>query len=195
MSVQSNRRRKNAYKDIVERFTGFTTNSSGWLHDLISNSMANSYEGYESGAGISPADAFSALFNYHSMLEQMEFNQMLQEDAQAFNQQMQESSQAFSALEAEKQRDWEEMMYNKYETIGAQVQQMSAAGLNPALLYGGVSTGSVGSGASAGSAGMASSPSSSASASSVGDVGAGISNLPGGQLMMEMLGCLKASAY
>lgn len=188
MSILSNRRRQNAYSDIVSRFTRYNSGSSGWLTDLISGSLSHTYEGYESGAGISPTDAFSAMFNYQSMLEQMEFNQMLQENAQAFNKQMQEDSQAFSSLEAEKQRNWEEMMYNKYESIPAQVQQMTSAGLNPALLYGGVSSGSVGSGASAGSAGMASSPVSSAGSSSVGDAGAGISNLPGGQLMMEMLG-------
>lgn len=188
MGILSRRKRQNEYSNIVSHFTRYTAGSKDWLSNLLSSSMAHTYEGYESGAGISPADAFQSLFNYRSMLEQMEFNQMLQEDAQAFNQKMQESSQAFSSMEAEKQRDWEEMMYNKYETIGAQVHQMSAAGLNPALLYGGVSAGSVGSGASAGSAGMASSPASSAGSAAVGDVGAGISNLPGGQLMMEMLG-------
>lgn len=188
MGLLSRRKRANAYSDALSRFTRYSSGSSNWLSNLISGSLAHDYDEYEAGAGISPADAFSSMFNYRSMLEQMDFNRMLQEDAQAFNQKMQESSQAFSSMEAEKQRDWEEMMYNKYETVGAQVHQMSAAGLNPALLYGGVSSGSVGSGASAGSAGMASSPVSPAGSASVGDLGAGISNLPGGQLMMEMLG-------
>ena len=189
MSVVSSRRRKNAYKDITERFLGSLNGSSGWLHDLISNSIANSYEGHESGAGISPADAFQAQYNYKTMLEQMEFNRLMQEDAQAFNAEMQENVQAFNAAEAEKQRFWEEQMYNKYQSPEAMVQQYAAAGLNPALAMTGGAQGPVsmnGTSASAGSG--ATSGTASAAAASVGDVGAGISNLPGGQLMMELLG-------
>ena len=42
------------------------------------------------------------------------------------------------------ERAWQEDMYNKYQSIPAQVQQMKAAGLNPALMYGsGASGGSM----------------------------------------------------
>lgn len=189
MGIQSQRRRKNTYKDIAERFSGYMTGSSGWLRDLINNSMANSYEGHESGAGISPADAFTALFNYKSMLEQMEFNRLMQEDAQAFNAEMQANSQAFNSAEAEKQRFWEEQMYNEYQSPEAMVQQYARAGLNPALAMTGGAQGPVSMNGAAASAGSgATSGAASAAAASIGDVGAGISNLPGGQLMMEMLG-------
>lgn len=42
----------------------------------------------------------------------------------------------FNAVEAQKARQWNEQMYNKYNSPIAQVQQFKDAGLNPNLLYG-----------------------------------------------------------
>lgn len=49
------------------------------------------------------------------------------------------------------QQQWQEDMYNRYQSLPAQVQQMQLAGLNPALMYGsGASVGSVSSGGAVG---------------------------------------------
>lgn len=49
------------------------------------------------------------------------------------------------------QQTWQEDMYNRYQSLPAQVQQMQQAGLNPALMYGsGASVGSVSSGGAVG---------------------------------------------
>lgn len=45
---------------------------------------------------------------------------------------MQEQN-SFNAREAQKNRDWQEQMYQKYSSVPAQVAQMRAAGLNPFL--------------------------------------------------------------
>lgn len=45
---------------------------------------------------------------------------------------MQEQN-AFNAREAKKNRDWQELMYQKYSSVPAQVAQMRASGLNPFL--------------------------------------------------------------
>lgn len=39
----------------------------------------------------------------------------------------------FNSLEAQKNRDWQEQMYQKYSSVGSQVAQMRANGLNPFL--------------------------------------------------------------
>ena len=60
---------------------------------------------------------------------------------------MQEQNR-FNAEEAEKDRDWQELMYRMFGTSSAKANDMRAAGLNP--LLGDVSaSGNVGSGASA----------------------------------------------
>lgn len=189
MGIFSRKRRNNAYNDATGRFTRVLSPSPSWLRSLITGSLAHSYDEYEAGAGISPADAFQSQFNYNTMLEQMEFNRLMQEDAQAFNAQMQANSQAFNAAEAEKQRFWQEEMYNEYQSPEAMVRQYAAAGLNPALAMTGGAQGPVSMSGAAASAGSgATSGAASASAAAVGDMGAGISNLPGGQMLLEMLG-------
>lgn len=58
----------------------------------------------------------------------------------------------FSANQAMIDRQWQENMYNKYESYQGQVNQMKEAGINPALMYSnGSSVSSVGSGSSAAS--------------------------------------------
>lgn len=56
----------------------------------------------------------------------------------------------FNAEEAKKQRDWQESIYNRYESAPAQSAQYRAAGLNPQLV--GIQNGSVGQGATASAA-------------------------------------------
>ena len=97
MGILSRKRRNNAYANATDRITRNLSSSSGWLTDLINGSLARSYDEYESGAGISAADAFQAQYNYKTMLEQMAFNREMQEDSQAFNAEMQANSQAFNA--------------------------------------------------------------------------------------------------
>lgn len=189
MGILSRKRRNNAYANATDRITRNLSSSSGWLTDLINGSLARSYDEYESGAGISAADAFQAQYNYKTMLEQMEFNKLMQEDAQTFNAEMQANSQAFNAAEAEKQRFWQEEMYNEYQSPEAMVRQYSEAGLNPALAMTGGAQGPTSMNGAAASAGSgATSGAASAASASVGDMGAGISNLPGGQMLLEMLG-------
>lgn len=189
MGIFQRKRRNNAYTNATHRITRNLSSSPGWLSDLINGSLARSYDEYESGAGISAADAFQAQFNYKTMLEQMEFNKAMQEDAQTFNAEMQEDAQAFNAAEAEKQRFWEEQMYNQYQSPQAMASQYAQAGLNPALAMTGGAQGPTSMNGAAASAGSgATSGAASAASASVGDMGAGISNLPGGQMLLEMLG-------
>ena len=189
MGIFQRKRRNNAYSNALYRITRNLSTSSGWLTNLIGGSLAHSYDEYEAGAGISTADAFEAQYNYKTMHEQMEFNQLMQEDAQAFNAEMQANSQAFNAAEAEKQRSWQEEMYNEYQSPEAMVRQYSQAGLNPALAMTGGAQGPTSMNGAAASAGSgATSGAASAASASVGDLGAGISNLPGGQMLLEMLG-------
>lgn len=49
----------------------------------------------------------------------------------------QREANQFSASQAEIARDWQEEMYNKYESPQAMIRQYQDAGLNPALMYGG----------------------------------------------------------
>ena len=134
MGIFQRKRRNKSFEDSNRRFLSKTSGvTPDWLSSLIQGSLAANYDEYEAGAGISTSDAFQAQYNYKTMLEQMEFNAQMQEDAQAFNAQMQEDSQAFNAAEAEKQRFWEEEMYNEYQSPAAMVRQYSKAGLNPAL--------------------------------------------------------------
>lgn len=53
----------------------------------------------------------------------------------------------FNSVEAKKQRDWQESMYNRFQSPSAQSAQYRAAGLNPQLM--GIQNGSVGQGATA----------------------------------------------
>ena len=189
MGFIQRKRRNNAYANATDRITRNFSSSPGWLSDLVNGYLAHSYDEYESGAGISGSDAFHAMYNYKTMLEQMEFNKEMQEDAQAFNAEMQEDAQAFNSAEAEKQRSWEEEMYNQYQSPQAMARQYEQAGLNPALAMTGGAQGPTSMNGAAASAGSgATSGAASAASASVGDMGAGISNLPGGQMMLEMLG-------
>ena len=73
MGIFQRKRRNNAYANATDRITRNLSSSPGWLTDLINGSLAHSYDEYESGAGISGADAFQAMYNYKTMLEQMVF--------------------------------------------------------------------------------------------------------------------------
>lgn len=55
----------------------------------------------------------------------------------------------FNRKEAEAARDWQESMYNQYQSPSAMVDQYKEAGLNPALMYGSAGSGSIPSGPSA----------------------------------------------
>lgn len=48
----------------------------------------------------------------------------------------QREANQFSAQQAEIARDWQEHMYNQYESPQARIRQYEEAGLNPALMYG-----------------------------------------------------------
>lgn len=85
----------------------------------------------------------------------------------------------YNAEQAQIARDWEEEMYNKYESPSAMVAQYQDAGLNPALMYQGASGGSIGSSAVA--SGSANSP------SNVGNTGLDIFNS-----MLSMVSTLKS---
>ena len=117
MGIFQRKRRNRSFEDSNRRFLAKTSGvTPDWLTSLIQGSLAANYDEYEAGAGISTSDAFQAQYNYKTMLEQMEFNRLMQEDAQAFNAEMQEDAQAFNSAEAEKQRFWEEQMYNQYQS-------------------------------------------------------------------------------
>ena len=80
-------------------------------------------------------------------------------------------------------------MYNQYQSPQAMARQYEQAGLNPALAMTGGAQGPTSMNGAAASAGSgATSGAASAASASVGDMGAGISNLPGGQMLLEMLG-------
>lgn len=61
---------------------------------------------------------------------------------------MNEKNLRAQIVENQKNRDWQEKMYNKYQSPQAQAQQMQSAGINP-YLQGNVSTQSVGSSSTA----------------------------------------------
>ena len=61
-----------------------------------------------------------------------------------------------SSSEAQKSRDWNEEMYNKYESPDAIKRQYEQAGLNPALMYEGYQPSSVSSSSAQGTAGTGS---------------------------------------
>lgn len=116
--------------------------------------------------------------------KQREHARQQQEDAQSFNAEQAQLDRDFQSSEAQINRDFQSKMaedaydrevefYEQYQSIGAQIRQYKDAGLNPALLAGGVSPAS--------SAPVSASPSGSlpsgASASSGASV-AGVSSLP-----------------
>ena len=68
------------------------------------------------------ASAISSLFNNHSQRKTNQMNYKIMQEQNRFN-----------ALEAAKNRDWQEQMYQKYSSVGSQVAQMRANGLNPFL--------------------------------------------------------------
>lgn len=69
----------------------------------------------------------------------------------AMNYKIMQEQNKFNAAEAQKLRDWQEMMYRMFGTASAKANDMRAAGLN-ALLGDVSASGNVGSGAAAGSA-------------------------------------------
>lgn len=54
-------------------------------------------------------------------------------DTNKMNYKIMQEQNKFNALEAQKNRDWQENMYQKYSSVGSQVAQMRANGLNPFL--------------------------------------------------------------
>lgn len=68
------------------------------------------------------ASAISSLFNNSSQRKTNEMNYKIMQEQNKFN-----------AQEAEKNRDWQERMYLRYSSLGSQVAQMRANGLNPFL--------------------------------------------------------------
>lgn len=67
--------------------------------------------------------------------------------------QLNRENNQFNAEQAQIQRDWQENMYNTYQSPSARRKQYEEAGFNPYLAMNGNSVGSVGSGSSASSAG------------------------------------------
>lgn len=55
---------------------------------------------------------------------------------------MARSQANFDSIQAKIARDWQEDMYNKYQSPSSQVEQLRSAGLNPALVFGDGSVGS-----------------------------------------------------
>lgn len=68
------------------------------------------------------ASALSSLFNKRSQRKANQMNYKIMQEQNKFN-----------AQEAAKNRDWQEQMYQKYSSVGSQVAQMRANGLNPFL--------------------------------------------------------------
>jgi hypothetical protein len=68
------------------------------------------------------ASALSSLFNNRSQRKTNQMNYKIMQEQNKFN-----------AQEAAKNRDWQEQMYQKYSSVGSQVAQMRANGLNPFL--------------------------------------------------------------
>lgn len=58
-------------------------------------------------------------------------------EANEFTRQMAESQMSFQSREAQLARQWQEDFYNQYQSPEAMMRQYQAAGLNPALMYGG----------------------------------------------------------
>lgn len=83
-----------------------------------------------------------------------------QRSANKTNMRINQMNNEFNAKEAEKQRQWQESMWNKeneYNTASAQRQRLEDAGLNPYMMLNGGSAGIAG-GAGSGSAASAASP-------------------------------------
>ena len=68
------------------------------------------------------ASAISSLFNNASQRKTNEMNYKIMQEQNKFN-----------AQEAQKNRDWQESMYLRYSSLGSQIAQMRANGLNPFL--------------------------------------------------------------
>lgn len=68
------------------------------------------------------ASALSSLFGISSTHKTNKMNYKIMQEQNKFN-----------AEEAAKNRDWQEQMYQKYSSVGSQVAQMRANGLNPFL--------------------------------------------------------------
>lgn len=175
----------------------------GWLSSLISgafdtaisvqNRNAQSAENQRARDFAESQQSDAQAFNAEEAQKGRDFAASQQEDAQAFNAAMQEDAQAFNASEAALNRQFqskeaeaaferEREFYEQYQSIGAQVRQYKEAGLNPALLAGGVSVGSTPSSPSAaGSAatsGVTSSGAISAGSASSSPIAAAMSALP-----------------
>lgn len=73
-------------------------------------------------------DFLSGLINTAANVWQSNANRNMQYD-------LFENQLNYGTREAQKQRDWEESMYKRYHTPEAQLKQIKAAGLSPALLY------------------------------------------------------------
>lgn len=99
--------------------------------------FSKSYRKSATGSGLTDAQK-----------EQNSFNESQAQDQREFEAQQAENAMQFNSQEAQAQRDWEERMSNtQYQRA---VNDMQNAGLNPAMMYGGINpvSGAVGSSAS-----------------------------------------------
>ena len=137
--------------DIIIRSTAafggtpFRLNKCTALGSAAGGAAAGAAAGGVPGALIGGAlgvasSLFGGLFGKHNTDKTNEMNYKIMQEQNKFN-----------AAEAEKLRNWQEMMYRMFGTSSAKANDMRAAGLNP--LLGDVSaSGNVGSGASASAA-------------------------------------------
>lgn len=89
---------------------------------FVDNSKNKSMDPLTGAAITFGASALSSLFGLGSTSKTNKMNYKIMQEQNKFN-----------AEEAAKNRDWQEQMYQKYSSVGSQVAQMRANGLNPFL--------------------------------------------------------------
>lgn len=80
-------------------------------------------------------------FNRNQNERQYEQEMALQYMNQAYNSKEAEKNRGFQAQQAEISRDWEEEMYNKYQSPSALMAQARDAGINPLAVFGNAQSG------------------------------------------------------
>lgn len=74
---------------------------------------------------------------------QNEYNALEAQKARQFSAQQAQAQMSFQARQSELARDWQEQMYNQYQSPSAMMRQYKDAGLNPALMFGNAGSGSI----------------------------------------------------